>query len=84
MTRAFLFGGARSVVATLWEVSGESSAALMADFYGALAQNPRDRASTLAEAKRRMISGRIDEDGGRISFSHPYFWSAYVMTGDTW
>ena len=37
LTRSFMFAGARSVVAALWDVSGEATGRFMADFYRRLA-----------------------------------------------
>ena len=81
LTRAFLHAGAKSVVAALWDVPGESTASFMTTFYGEiLHEGGRLRAHALAEAKRRMAEGQADRDG--ISRAHPYFWAAFVMTGD--
>ncbi len=77
LTRAFLYAGARSVVAALWEVSGEATTLFMRDFYHEPAEG---RASALAKAKRRMIAGREIKPG--IESSHPYFWAGFVMTGE--
>jgi len=83
LTRGFLFAGARSVVAALWDVSSLSTTAFMLDFYGQLAATPDgDRAHALAEAKRRLIRGQIGEPPPGVTFAHPYFWSAFVLTGD--
>ena len=72
LTRAFLFAGSPSVVASLWAVNDRSTMRLMSAFYGKLAGS--DKATALAEAQRDLI-GR----GGR--YSHPYFWGAFVLVG---
>lgn len=84
LTRAFLHAGARSVVAALWEVSGESTSQFMTDFYGKISQGGGgDRTRALAEAKRLMARGEKDAGApSGVSYAHPYFWAAFVMTGD--
>ena len=72
LTRAFLFAGSSSVIATLWEVSDRSTMELMRDFYPRLRN--MGRASALAAVQRQMR-----HSPGR--FSHPYFWGAFVLVG---
>jgi CHAT domain-containing protein len=72
LTRAFLFAGSPSVMASLWAVNDRSTMQLMSGFYGQLVGT--DKATALATAQRDLI-GR----GGR--FSHPYFWGAFVLVG---
>jgi CHAT domain-containing protein len=58
------------VVASLWEVSDEASAALMARFHAALAAGePVDRALKKAQAA-------IQEQNA--DWKHPYFWAAFA------
>jgi CHAT domain-containing protein len=86
LTRGFMYAGAQSVLAALWDVAGWSTAAFMADFYTDLARTPdHDRVHALAEAKRRMIKGNSDTAGaqGEITLAHPYFWAAFVLMGDS-
>ena len=72
LTRAFLFAGSPSVVASLWAVNDQSTMRLMGGFYGQLAGS--GKAEALAEAQRAFI-----ESGGR--YAHPYFWGAFVLVG---
>ena len=72
LTRAFLFAGSPSVVASLWAVNDRSTMRLMSGFYGRLAGS--DKATALAEAQRELVAR-----GGR--YSHPYFWGAFVLVG---
>ena len=72
LTRAFLFAGSPSVVASLWAVNDRSTMGLMSGFYGQLAGS--DKATALATAQRAAISR-----GGR--YGHPYFWAAFVLVG---
>jgi len=72
LTRAFLFAGAPSVLASLWEVNDQSTAELMQGFYRHLGQS--DKATALALAQRAML-----RRGGR--FAHPSFWAPFVLVG---
>ena len=82
--RSFLFAGARSVVAALWDVNGEATEALMARFYerlAALDAPDGDRAQALAAAQRDMIQqGQALTSGADPA--HPAFWAAFVLSGD--
>jgi CHAT domain-containing protein len=71
LSQAFLFAGARNVVATLWPVEDRASAELASRFYEALAQH--DAAAALAEAQRAMLT----QDGLRA----PYYWAAHQVAG---
>ena len=88
LTRAFTYAGARSVVATLWEVSGKATSTFMQHFYEGVARGSggvsENRGHALAETKRRFIRGDIDLGlGPGVISSHPFFWAAFVMTGDS-
>ena len=83
LTRAFTYAGARSVVASLWEVSGEETSAFMREFYREIAKDgAADRAHALAETKRWMIRDTHRRNGRDPLRSHPFCWAAFVMTGD--
>lgn len=76
LTQGFLFSGARSVIASLWDVSGSATTAFMAIYYDQLVRNGGDRALALAVTKRILIC-----DGGNENLSHPAYWSAFVLSG---
>ncbi|MFC1572693.1 CHAT domain-containing protein [Candidatus Eisenbacteria bacterium] len=98
LSRAFLYAGARNVVASLWQVSGEATAVFMQHFYEHLQREDHFRSThALAEAKRRMINGESSmsltshvrgggpdakSDATQRCLAHLYFWSAFVVTGD--
>jgi CHAT domain-containing protein len=67
--------GARSTLATLWQVSDEATALLMSRFYSELANNT----VTKAEALRRAQLSILEIDRFR---RHPFYWAAYVMVGN--
>src|SRR3970040_718169 len=69
LTRAFLFAGSPSVLATLWEVDDRSTLPLMKSFYRQWGQT--DKARALAEAQRSRLN-----PGGPSR--PPYFWAPFV------
>lgn len=71
LARAFLYGGAESVVATLWPVEDEGAAAFAARFYDGL--DPDRVPEALARAQRAMLSDP--------RFAHPYYWAGYQVNG---
>jgi CHAT domain-containing protein len=73
LTRAFQAAGARSVLATLWEISDAPSALLMQRFYTALrAGKSKD------EALRQAQAAQLRRRAG----SEPFYWAAYQLYGD--
>ena len=66
--------GARSTVASLWAVSDLATVNLMTNFYRALARENM----TKAEALRLAQISVLKDD----TFSHPFFWSAFILVGN--
>lgn len=73
LVRAFQFAGARSVLASLWSVSDSSTSDLMKRFYGYLKAG-RSKDEALRAAQVDLIRDK--------TFSHPYHWAAFQLTGD--
>ncbi len=73
LNRAFLAAGAGSVVASLWAVSDESTAELMKAFYAKMLGKKQPASRALNEARLALIKGG--------KFSHPFYWSPFVVTG---
>ena len=69
LSRAFLNAGSQRVVASLWSVSDEATAELMAEFYRGLADHAP------AEALRGARLATMDR------YPHPYYWGAFIITG---
>ena len=63
--------GARSAVATLWNVNDEASADLVAEFYREIKASSTSRAAALQRAQLKIISDP--------RFDHPGFWSAFIL-----
>jgi CHAT domain-containing protein len=71
LNRAFIAAGAPSVVGSLWTVDDEATGLLMASFYSHLAHGlPKAEALRAAQA------------AARTKYPHPYYWAAFVLTGD--
>jgi CHAT domain-containing protein/Flp pilus assembly protein TadD len=71
LTRAFLYAGAPSVLASLWEVNDRSAVDLMRSFYGQL--RTVDKVTALALTQRGLRR--------RGAYRHPYYWSGFVLVG---
>lgn len=72
LTRAFLFAGSTTVMASLWEVNDLSASRLMRGFYQRLGKT--DKAAALASAQREMRQRGAP-------YGHPYYWSAFILVG---
>ena len=73
LARAFQYAGARSVVASLWDIPDRSTALLMQRFYAGLAGGlDKD------EALRRAQLALLHEP----ETSHPFHWAAHQLVGD--
>ncbi len=76
LSRAFLYAGARSVVASLWSVDDAATSALMGAFYANLAKGV-GKAQALAAAQ-----SAVRDDPAHPEWRAPYYWAAFVLSGD--
>lgn len=74
LTRAFMYAGTPSVLASLWSVSDASTTLLMQRFYENLITEKLSKTDALNKAQISMIK---DEQ-----YSHPFFWAPFVLNGD--
>ena len=74
LVRAFLFAGAKSVVASLWAADDVFTTSLMKRFYSNLAKGV-DRAVALQKAKLELIEQFGDD-------AVPYYWAGFTLVGD--
>ena len=76
LARGFIYAGVPTIVMTLWEVQDRSGSDLMIEYYRYLLDgDPKDIA--LQKAKLRML------EESPTAKTHPFYWSAYIITGDT-
>jgi CHAT domain-containing protein/uncharacterized protein HemY len=71
LNRAFLYAGTPGVIATLWSVQDDTTALLMERFYTHLR-------SGIAPAQA-LRQAQIEV---RAKYPHPFYWAAFVLTGD--
>ncbi len=71
LSRAFMYAGSRSVIASLWDVDDEATQQLMVAFYTHLREG-----LSKAEALR---TAQVDI---RQQYPNPYYWAGFVLTGD--
>ena len=71
--RGFLYAGARSIIASLWQVEDQWTVELMQHLYRAL-HTGSPKATALANAQRKIIQSQPQ--------LHPFFWGAFQLIGD--
>jgi CHAT domain-containing protein len=95
LQRAFQVAGAKTVFSTLWSIPDEATQVLMARFYDNLWSKKMGKLQALHEAQLWMLRegrthpgvqrGVVREDepetkrNGRLP---PYYWAAFVLSGD--
>ena len=72
LSRAFLYAGAESVVASLWSINDKATSVFMKYFYKGLGQG-LTKEEALQKAKLDMIESE---------YRHPFFWAPFVLNGD--
>ena len=71
LSRAFIYAGSPSVIASQWSVDDKATELLMTTFYTPLKQR-MSKAAALRAAQADT----------RAKYPHPYYWAAFVLTGD--
>ncbi|CAD6549725.1 hypothetical protein LMG27952_04891 [Paraburkholderia hiiakae] len=78
LSRAFFASGARSMLVTQWAVESRSAAAITTGAFKTYAADASlSKADALVHAERDMLHGKYG-----LLYRHPYFWAAYILTGD--
>lgn len=75
LARDFMYAGVPSILTTLWQINDQSSSTIIQDFYRELRTRPKHQA--LQIAKQHYI-----EQASAFG-AHPYFWSGYILLGNT-
>lgn len=73
LTRGFMYAGASSVVASLWKVDDDATAALMKHFYSGMFQDGLSPAAALRKAQLEMAKQK--------RWQSPYYWSGFIIQG---
>jgi CHAT domain-containing protein len=71
LTRAWLYAGAKYVLASLWRVNDKATATLMTTFYFYLIQKKQSIETALHKAKLKTFQNP--------EYQHPYYWSSFVL-----
>jgi len=67
--------GARSTLATLWQVNDKSTAKLMVEFYSSLTQQSGiTKAEALRTAQLKLLA--------QPQYQHPFYWAPFVLVGN--
>lgn len=74
MTRAFMFAGTPSVLASLWQVDDEATQVLMISFYKHWREDGMNKAQALQAAQADVRANP--------KWESPYYWAAFVLSGD--
>ncbi|MEM7794962.1 MAG: CHAT domain-containing protein [Cyanobacteria bacterium P01_C01_bin.118] len=70
-----LRSGARSTLATLWQVNDQSTATLMGEFYQQVAaHSDMTKASALRAAQLSLLK--------QSDYQHPFYWAPFVLVGN--
>jgi CHAT domain-containing protein len=78
LTRAWIGAGARSVLATRWDIPDEAGKTVMVEFYRALRAHP---ASGAAFALKQAQLAALKENDLQSSRSNTAIWAAYFLLG---
>ena len=74
--KSFFLAGARSLIASLWDVNTQATHQLLTLAVGRLGRSGLDRpANALREAALELMSSES-------LFSHPHYWAGFVSIGD--
>jgi CHAT domain-containing protein len=76
LSRAFLFAGAKAVVASLWEVNSEATGELMQRFYH-YRQNQKMPPSTALAMAQADFRNHPDK-----RFRNPFYWAGFEFYGE--
>jgi CHAT domain-containing protein len=85
LAQAFLFAGARAVVASLWRVDDRTASETMETFYRGALKSGLTHARALRDAKlavRRGKTMRLGASRGTpLESGHPFFWAPFIYVG---
>jgi len=74
LTRGFMYAGSKRVLVSLWDISDEASAELMAHLYRAMLKEHMSPAAALRAAQIEIMKEK--------RWQPPYYWAAFVLQGE--
>lgn len=77
LTRGFLISGARTVVATLWQVDDAATAFLMTNFHEIRQSNADLSDAQALQQAQQLVRDNTDNP----QWADPYYWGAFVLVG---
>ncbi|TMA61499.1 MAG: CHAT domain-containing protein, partial [Deltaproteobacteria bacterium] len=82
LTRAFMYAGTHSVVASLWQVNDQSTSRFMECFYRNLKEG-QSKAEALRQAKKQLMQIQVWSDTLKKeqSFTAPFYWAPFILIG---
>jgi len=78
LARSFFYAGARSILASHWQVSDKATAQLTTQ---TILFKKADPNLSKAEALRLSMASLIN-DVSNSKYAHPYYWSPFILVGD--
>ncbi|MFG3818510.1 CHAT domain-containing protein [Limnothrix redekei] len=76
---------AKAILASLWNVNDRSTSLLMREFYRRLAADPKlTKAEALRQSQVAFLKGELTRSGEVNQPAHPFYWSPFVLTGNSW
>jgi CHAT domain-containing protein len=92
LRRALVLAGSETQVMSLWQVDDEATRDLMGDYYTRL-QRGEGRAEAMRQTQLGMLRGktqsrvkgtrtRRETAAGISSRAHPFYWAAFISSGD--
>jgi CHAT domain-containing protein/Tfp pilus assembly protein PilF len=74
LTRGFMYAGAPRVLASLWKVDDEATAAMMKKFYESMLRDHQTPAAALRAAQQWMRTQK--------AWQSPYYWAGFILQGE--
>jgi len=81
LSSAFFYAGAESVCASLWQVPSEPTGQLVMEFFKQLREGT-DKTEALRQAQLVVMRQGVYPKDRSISYSDPFCWAAFVLTGE--
>jgi CHAT domain-containing protein/Tfp pilus assembly protein PilF len=74
LVRGFMYAGAKRILASLWKVEDDATAALMESFYRHMLQEGESPAGALRKAQLEISKQK--------RWQAPYYWAAFILQGE--